>query len=433
MLAGDVVEESVSDPGMPAATRQSMLKWGEKSVLNVPLRTEDEPLGLMILIESERERRFADDERELAKALGEQAAGAMCNARLYRTVQAQLKVRHDLLTLSESLLSCLDAGSVFDRVAATLRSLVAYDSLTVGVLDSATDELHILFADGDDTEAMRDRRLPADRGVTGAVLQAGSAELVNDMLRDPRAHQITGTDEEEQASILAPIRLGARRAILTVDRYKGWRFQQDDLETVELFASIAAVALENASLYRVAEQQAISDGLTGLYNHRHFYERLGMELARARRSGQPLTLLMIDLDDFKQLNDEHGHPAGDEVLRTVGRILSEETRRGVDLPARYGGEEFAVFLPDTAAIPDAAGPARSAAAVAERLRSAVEQARIDWGEEEVRLELRTTVSIGLAVFPATAATMGELVAQADAALYLAKRRGKNRVEAYGLK
>jgi diguanylate cyclase (GGDEF)-like protein len=229
-----------------------------------------------------------------------------------------------------------------------------------------------------------------------------------------------------------PIRLGARRGILTIDRYGGRHFQRDDLETVQLFATIAAVALENASLYRIAEQQAISDGLTGLYNHRHFYERLGMELTRARRSGEPLALLMIDLDDFKQLNDAHGHPAGDEVLRTVGRILAEETRRGVDLAARYGGEEFAVFLPNTAVMA-AGAPGKGAAAVAERLRSTIAQAPIEHGEGDAKLTLHITVSIGLAVYPATASTMGELVAQADAALYLAKRRGKDRVEIYGLK
>ena len=107
------------------------------------------------------------------------------------------------------------------------------------------------------------------------------------------------------------------------------------------------MAIEHARLYRVSEQRAITDGLTGLYNHRYFYERLGQEVARARRYGTPVSLLMIDIDDFKAFNDSRGHVAGDEVLRDVAGILSAALRRDVDIAARYGGEEFAVILPNT--------------------------------------------------------------------------------------
>lgn len=428
MLANRVVEEHIDDPELPEEARASMARWGEQATLSVPLQADGRPLGLMILIETAYRRDFSDDERELAQALGDQAAFAMRNAQLYRSLQTQLKVRHDLLTLSESLLSSLDAESIFDRVASTLKTLVSYDSLTIGVVET-DGSLRVLFADGQDAGRMIVRRLPLEQGVTAAVLASGIPELVNDMLRDPRANQAADTAEEEQASILAPIRLGPRRGLLAVNRHRGWRFEKDDLETVRLFASLAAVALENADLYRIAEQQAITDGLTGLYNHRHFYERLGMELARAKRESRPLALLMIDLDDFKQLNDDHGHPAGDEVLRAVGRVLSEGTRTGVDLAARYGGEEFAVFLPGS---PSGAAEACAdeATVVAERLRQTVEAIDIEYGDDPGRITLKTTVSIGVALYPATARTMGELVAQADAALYQAKRRGKNRVEVY---
>ena len=403
LLTGTCAVWDADDESIPKESRAAMLPGGDQACLVVPLVHHGEPIGELLF-----GRVFTQEEKELAVGRGEQAVLAIVNARLHSRAEAQLALRHDLLTLSESLLSTLDDASVFDHVASTLKSLVAYDSVSVGVVSENGDELHMMFADGRDADAVRDRRLPLETGVTGDIICSGVAEMVNDMLRDPRAYQLPGTAEDEQASIIVPIRLGTRRAVLSVDRFGGECFTPDDLESVRLFASIAAVALENASLYKVAEEQAITDGLTGLYNHRHFYERLGLELARARRSGTPLAMLMIDLDDFK--------------------------RHGVDLAARYGGEEFAVFLPDTSMVePDDGDRAEGALAVAERIRATVAAASVACEVNGELKEVGVTVSIGVAVFPTTATTMGELVAQADAALYLAKRRGKDRVEVYGVR
>jgi diguanylate cyclase (GGDEF)-like protein/PAS domain S-box-containing protein len=435
LLSGSCAVWDADDESIPTESRAAMLPGGDQACLLVPLVHHGEPIGELLFIEHGKGHLFTQEEKELAVGLGEQAVLAIVNARLHSRAESQLALRHDLLTLSESLLSTLDDASVFDHVASTLKSLVAYDSVSVGVVSESADELHMMFAYGRDAEVVRDRRLPLDTGVTGDVLRSGAAELINDMLRDPRrAFQLPGTLEDEQASLIVPIRLGTRSAVLSVDRFGGELFQPDDLETVRLFASIAAVALENARLYKVAEEQAITDGLTGLYNHRHFYERLGLELARARRSGTSLAMLMIDLDDFKRLNDDYGHVAGDHVLRAIGRALDDCTRRGVDLAARYGGEEFAVFLPDTSMVePDDGDRADGALAVAERIRATVAAASVACEVNGELKEVGVTVSIGVAVFPTTAATMGELVAQADAALYLAKRRGKDRVEVYGVR
>ena len=118
------------------------------------------------------------------------------------------------------------------------------------------------------------------------------------------------------------------------------------------------------------ERQATIDGLTGLYNHRFFWERLRDEVARARRYGQPLSLLMLDLDDFKHVNDRFGHPVGDELLRAVGQALQTQIRQGVDCAARYGGEEFAVILPSTESELES-GDLDGAVTTAERIRRAV--------------------------------------------------------------
>jgi len=200
------------------------------------------------------------------------------------------------------------------------------------------------------------------------------------------------------------------------------------------------------------QDQAITDGLTGLYNHRYFYERLEHEIARARRYATPVSLLMIDLDDFKAFNDRNGHLAGDAVLRGLAAVLQSELRQSLDVAARYGGEEFAVILPNTpvsappvsqmeidltgriaedrvdadAPLPGHRGGAEQ---VAERIRSRVAGTRfISPGGAQLPA---LTVSIGVAVFPVRTSTPEDLIGHADAALYAAKRAGKDRVEVYG--
>jgi diguanylate cyclase (GGDEF)-like protein len=183
----------------------------------------------------------------------------------------------------------------------------------------------------------------------------------------------------------------------------------------ELEAKIHERTHELAEANTRLAQLAVTDGLTGLYNHRHLHERLSLEVERSQRSGLPLSLLMLDVDHFKQFNDTFGHPAGDEVLRQLARVLAD-TRRANDVVARYGGEEFTVILVDTAKF--------TAAKVAERVRERVYSH--DFSDAAARAG-RIGVSIGVATFPDDGGDAETLVRAADAALYAAKRAGRNRV------
>ena len=183
----------------------------------------------------------------------------------------------------------------------------------------------------------------------------------------------------------------------------------------ELEAKIHERTHELAEANARLAQLAVTDGLTGLYNHRHFHERIALEVERSQRSGLPLSLLMLDVDHFKQFNDTFGHPAGDEVLRQLARVLTD-TRRANDVVARYGGEEFAVILVDTAKF--------TAAKVAERVRERV--AGHDFSDAAPRAG-RLSVSVGVATFPDDGTDAEALVRAADTALYAAKRAGRNRV------
>jgi diguanylate cyclase (GGDEF)-like protein len=197
--------------------------------------------------------------------------------------------------------------------------------------------------------------------------------------------------------------------LLEVSASRGARIERRTVEMLERFVSQAALALTNARLLAQLHALAAADGLTGVANRRAFDARLAEEIARATRSGSPLSLVLFDVDHFKRLNDTYGHQTGDETLQRVAATLSSAAR-AADLVARYGGEEFVLLLPDTDLA--AAGEA------AERLRIALAAMP---GQPQV------TVSLGVASFPATSLGAGELVAAADEALYAAKQAGRNRV------
>ena len=168
---------------------------------------------------------------------------------------------------------------------------------------------------------------------------------------------------------------------------------------------------------RRATALAVTDGLTGLYNHRYLQQQLTAEFERARRYATPLTCLMLDLDDFKAVNDTYGHPFGDDVLRTAARVIREHVRR-VDTAGRYGGEEFLVLMPHTVAA--------EAMPVAERIRAELQEFPFRCDSRNVRV----TISIGVATYPGTPEspmTKNDVLKLADEALYTAKRNGKNQV------
>ena len=194
---------------------------------------------------------------------------------------------------------------------------------------------------------------------------------------------------------------------------------KDDIRILTMFANQAGLAIENSHLYEKTVSLSHSDSLTNLINHGRFQYLLSRELKNAAKQKKPLSLVMIDIDNFKNFNDTLGHPAGDKVLINIAKIL-KKTCRSSDIVARYGGEELVVVLPDT--------NKESAWGMSERLRQAIEE--FDFPGEEIQPNKNLTISLGLASFPEDAKIKGELISKADSALYQAKKAGKNRTHIY---
>ena len=229
ILEWGVVQEHLSDADLRPAIRSLMERWGEKTRLSVPLVFDGEPIGLLVILETERERHFKADEIELVQALAEQAAVAIQNARQYErlantTTQlaSQVELRQVLLELSGTLLTTLDHDSVFSRIATLVKRVVDYDCLEVRLVDPEAQQLYCAYASAAGEGYLENWRSSLDEGVSGWVVRHNEAQLVNDMPGDPRVAVVPGTEADPQASILVPLTVdGTVIGVLALDRSEG--------------------------------------------------------------------------------------------------------------------------------------------------------------------------------------------------------------------
>ncbi len=257
------------------------------------------------------------------------------------------------------------------------------------------------------------------------VVEKGNPVIVKDIESEPfgrknRSRYKTGS------FVSIPLKVDSRMigVINISDKIGGEVFSEEDMHLLFSFSYYASVVLERGTYYRMTKELktiAVTDSLTGVVNRRYFQERLLEEVERSRRYNEPFTLFMIDIDDFKVLNDRYGHLAGDEVLRKVAHVIRDVVR-SIDVVARFGGEEFTVILPNTRK--------KASIVTAERIRTGVELARFMNGR--IPPEESLTVSIGIAEFPTDASVIEDIIDKADKALYMAKAKGKNRIREYSV-
>jgi diguanylate cyclase (GGDEF)-like protein len=320
-----------------------------------------------------------------------------------------------LVDISRLLLVSVTPDELFERISSELNRLVPVDALTIYRVDQVARQIVPVHARDEWADEIMAAPLALGEGLTGWVVEQREAANVTAAQRDPRIAVVPGTPADEPEAIVSVPLIVRDRPIGALNTYRlgeGAAFTAEEFELVRRFADLAALALDNSQNRIQLMHEAQTDWLTGLHNHRVYHERLHDELDRAERYGRPLSLIVFDLDNFKLLNDVHGHQEGDLVLRRVAAAAREELRAS-DVACRVGGEEFAIVLPETGK--------RAARAAADRL---CERVRALPGVRP------TTVSCGVASFPTDAATLTDLVAGADAALYAAKARGKDRAVSF---
>jgi diguanylate cyclase (GGDEF)-like protein len=302
------------------------------------------------------------------------------------------------------------------RIADTVGDLIPHDTLTIYEADETKRVLKPVLVRDVYADEIMSTTVSFAEGITGWATRNREAVLTNQAHLDPRVRTVPGTPLEPEALICVPlIARGQIKGALNIYREgEGVAFTEMEFEIAKRFADAAALALDNAESRARLEHQARTDSLTGLFNHSVFYERLLQSLQESSRTHRPLAVLMLDIDDFKHVNDVHGHAVGDELLRFLAEALRAIVRPE-DIICRLGGEEFAVVM-------DGCG-GEDAVRVAERVQTRL--AAVDFPGIG-----RMTVSVGLALGPEHAMNPRELAACAEAAMMTAKAQGKNQVVLY---
>ncbi len=311
-----------------------------------------------------------------------------------------------------------DPNAILELAADYLERVVPSDGLSIYAADWDSGRFRPILArsvkDPTYAGAVMDHSFSLGTGLTGWAFDLGSPQRVNDADAHPAAGHVPGTTTEDESMLLIPLVSGDYRlGMLNMVRFRKDGFLAYDLTVAGLVAHMAAAAWRNVQLYAEQVQYAITDSLTGLLNTRWLRDAAGRELAIAERSETPLAILMIDLDNFKHVNDSCGHAAGDAILRSVGRTM-QKCVRAEDAAVRYGGEEFVIILHDSGM--------EGARRVTRELRRRM--ARIEL-PPECTLP-KKTASVGIASFPDNGKTIAELLGAADTAMYAAKRSGRNR-------
>ncbi len=258
-------------------------------------------------------------------------------------------------------------------------------------------------------------KIKVGEGIAGTVFVEKKSIISNLGKNDPRFLDV-GEDLNVSSLLCVPlIAKGEPIGVINItNKQNGKLFNKQDLEFIEALANQAAIAIDNAKLYELATK----DGLTKLYIYRHFYTLLETELKRSARYNHEMTLLMMDIDNFKSINDTYGHPVGDQVLREIANCITQTIRK-IDIASRYGGEEFTVILPET--------NTKDARIIAERLRKNISDLKVRTKEDVI---ITPTISIGMSEYPSCALDEQTLIELADVALYNAKNNGKNCVCEY---
>ncbi len=322
-----------------------------------------------------------------------------------------------LYQIAASLSDKMELHATVDTVKNLFKRLFALEHFTLMLVDEESHELRVKSHFGPRTLVPIRKTYPLDHPLFGKALQTKTPCYLPAMHDDASA-QAADLNEKNGALVCVPLQSDSHGdlGIILLHRNEEGSFTEAEIELFSRIGAQISRVLDKIFIYHHTKALSITDDLTRIFNRRYFNQRFEREIQRAQRYNRALSIIMVDIDFFKQFNDQYGHLVGDEVLRSTARIL-EKNLRQADIVARFGGEEFVILLPET--------NKNKARRVAEKLRSAVEKHRFK--AEGTTDMLQITVSLGVASFPEDSLKAENILAHADKALYQAKAAGRNQV------
>jgi two-component system cell cycle response regulator len=391
-----------------------------QSLLAVPVHDKDRLEGVLS-IESEHLNYFAEDAEKALNSFAAQIAQTIRMARLAKDREEQAVESQAFYNASKELASTIEFEEIVNKLHVLCEEIVPYDFSAVAVWHDPGDRYSVYQWSSQKEPAAVHADLP-NNGHSWISWFLNNREepfiLTKSQLK---LQQMPLLFEEETIPdmatyLAAPMRHQQRRiGALLLGSAQEEAFSSHQARVISILCNQAAVSLENSSIIGKMEELAITDGLTGLYNHRYFQEAFNQEIDRAERQDQTLTLLIMDIDHFKGFNDSFGHPAGDFILKSLAQLMTK-TARKIDILARYGGEEFAALLPGI--------DKKNAKKTAERWRKGIARSSFKTSGQSFAI----TLSIGYATFPSDGQSKVELIQKADRGLYRAKENGRNQVQ-----
>ncbi len=409
-LVAPITRADLTAVAEPGPWESDATEQGFRSLLALPLELRRRHAGAVILLAREAGA-LGGGHLPLLRHVSRPLASALERACLHRETEERSRQMSALYEVGKALNSPLGTAEVTDRVLSILHDAFRFEHSAVLTLESAPDgdSLVMQASRGYSLGRSTGFRIPVgERGVTSRAVRTGKTVYVPDVRQD--ADYVEGV-HEGRSEVAVPLHVGGRTVgVLDVESTQVNGFSPQELEHLQLLSTQVALALERARLFDDVRRQAMTDSLSGLLNQRYFREKVDRELDRSRRTGRPFALALLDVDDFKRVNDEHGHVAGDQVIASIGEVLRSHVR-SIDAAARFGGDEFAMILSEA----DAAHGARVA-----------EDVRVDLLERKPA-GLDVSLSIGVVGWHPGLRDWRDTVGAADVALYRAKALGKGRV------
>ena len=378
-----------------------------KCFCGAPILLGGKPAGVMVAMSTEREYVFQQRDLEVMQTAAGQVSVAVENARLFAEEQRRSRHLSFLNNISKTAISSEDSEQMLAEIVGEIQKNFQFDHIGIGILDYVTKDIEIKAEAGATAQA-KGKRIPLGLGIVGRVARTGERALVQNAAEG----HLLGVLPDSRAVLCIPITYGETLlGVLNVESRQESAFSPQDVLIMNTLADLLATALHNAFVFQKLQQQSITDGLTGIKTRRFFWEALSSEWKRASRSGRPFSVVLVDLDKFKEVNDTLGHLEGDLVLARVGRLLEQRCRQS-NVVARYGGDEFIILMPETGV--------EQAQALAERLRLWLAQ-------DAMLVEHKITGSFGVASFPGHGFSAEDIIRVADAGMYVSKHAGGNRV------